>query len=291
MIKFKLLNSQDAAKFLKLDDDYILNLTESNLEIITNKKETTISEYKEIIDNACVDWTQNELLEIENVEKIINKALKDNNIKLDGEVCIIKTNGDEGFSMPYTRMNAIILIEHTRPFGNSKSSILNPSLIAHELFHIISRNNPHIRDCLYSIFSFVKNNNSLLIESMKNKIIVNPDAIHFDHYIKLNYESGFIIGTPIITLNEKTKRFEWDNIAIAEKNNQGIIKCTGELINSNRTDLNNIIQNTSYTCHPEEIAAEHFRLTLIGNKVKDAEIIKEFKEKISKFNLISDILS
>src|SRR5205085_3642499 len=73
-------------------------------------------------------------------------------VPLPAEILIVNTDGRDAANAPYTRGNAIVLPTAALPAANAQPS--DRFLIAHELFHVVSRHDPAIANRLYALIGF-----------------------------------------------------------------------------------------------------------------------------------------
>ena len=99
-------------------------------------------------------------------------------LPLPPEIIFVNTTmEDEGCAGAYTSGNMIVL---------NQSCIVYPyieELIAHELFHCITRHSPEFRQKMYSLIGFtVMDHDIELPERIKLVQMANPDVEHIDNY-------------------------------------------------------------------------------------------------------------
>jgi len=164
----------------------------------------------------------------------------------------------------------------------------NEHLFLHELWHIISRENPAYRDAAYEVIGFQAMPRLQFPEDVKNLRITNPDAPFIEHYIPLtiNEEEKKIIFSTMASAPYTTGSFfEYLMIVLYEVDiKQGAV----ELLTSppysveQATDLRDKIgNNTNYIIHPEEITAEHFTMLVTGKEVKSEQVIEGLKSVLT----------
>merc|ERR1711924_98923 len=74
-----------------------------------------------------------------------------------------------------------------------------PQLLAHELFHIFSRNNPDGRDKLYEVLRFERCNTIKVPAELRHVRITNPDAPCCSHMLRLRLDGDRqVCVTPIL---------------------------------------------------------------------------------------------
>ena len=91
-----------------------------------------------------LEWNDAEKRNITSSFQGIHKTLEAMALPLPKEVLIIKTTGKEEGGAAYTRANAIVL-----PQADLKAPVDRiQKTISHEIFHIMSRANPSLRERL-----------------------------------------------------------------------------------------------------------------------------------------------
>ena len=115
---------------------------------------------------------------------------------------MIKTTGAEEGNAAYTRATAIVLPKSELGKGQDHLK----KLICHELFHILSRQNPELREKLYAIIGFTKCNEIKLPPELERRKITNPDAPRNDHFIRLQIEGQESLAVPNPSLQRRDVR-------------------------------------------------------------------------------------
>ena len=106
----------------------------------------------------------------------VKKELK---LPFPEEVRLIKsTIKEEGGAGGYTRDTYIVLIDRLLEHPEYVTKLL-----AHEAFHVLTRNNPDFRKKMYSIIGFnILPKEIEFPEELKERFISNPDVIRHDSY-------------------------------------------------------------------------------------------------------------
>jgi len=209
--------------------------------------------------------------------------------QLPSTITIIKTTGNEEAGAAYCRGNAIVF----------PANMLNgPGLertALHELFHIVTRNNPDLRKSLYGVLGFLPCNEIEVPEELKEIKITNPDAARNNFYIELEYSGRKVPVIPILLSSSKT--YEGGNLfrylrlkflVLGKKGSRWMPLyrdgkawlLEGEVMPSY---LARIGSNTSYIIHPEETLAENF--VLLVNRaegVPTPRILQEMRNLLEK---------
>lgn len=260
MLKFKILSVDEAKIYIEKKDLYLEYITPFYINQILKNKDAQHTDFIENLKNSCVDPKQKSESLFKSFEEKINLSLKELKISINETINIIFTNGQDNINLPYTKGKAIIL-----PMRNI--GINHYSLIIHEIWHIISRNNKKIRLDAYKSIGW-KYKENLLDKVIITNEFINPDACHHDHYIRIPDVLGNYYNVTPIMLNSC-----FDEYFIIFNDSLKFLKIDRM---SNFTSYKKLWKNTSYNNHPEEICAEHFMLLLTNSNIVDKEIMKSF---------------
>jgi len=275
------LTREESITNLTKPDLFTDNLNLSNLNYFTYGKKTknhrldiSLIDYFEKVKESCKD-PEPEFVELINstMARVVEKW-KEFNFK-SVKINIIRTTGEESFNLAYTRGDSIVIPYSVDLKDKNSLHAINESLLFHEIFHILSRNDQSLREECYSYFKFFK------VDPINFKgLITNPDCPVYDYAIKLNV--GNLIFKEqmscVPVIYEVDGRFDWNSVYSIEKD---------LLIHVDSTDLFKIIgTNTKYISHPEEICAEHFRILMTNwfdsKKSKNQKILSGFLSIIEK---------
>ena len=208
------------------------------------------------------------------------------NLDLPEHILFIKTTGSEEGGAAYTRQNAIIF-----PAGGF------PSVggILHELFHVMTRHAPQIRELLYDTIGYHPCNEVKLPDSLLDRKITNPDAYHNNFFIQVSANGVPTKVMPVI-YSEKDQysggrlfnylAFKLMAVEIAD----GIYQ---PLFDSGKPALFDVSQvssfheqigrNTGYIIHPEETMADNFAYMVTQRQdLPNPEILDSVREVLSR---------
>jgi hypothetical protein len=281
-----------------------VTLTEMEIQMKTEKhytnREECVKDYIAFMKNDVEHFTEEEISKITPVMNEINEMLeKVNPALIHQDIILIKTKANHyGSSVYYTRENKIIIPNNEIRNFNATAF---KEVMLHELFHILSRYNPELRDKLYQLIGFSPVNGPIIYpESLGKRKLLNPDGTT-DYLIKLKNKDGEnIIAYPLITANEdhytKSKKafFNYldfhlyqlipgeDNVYSIKLNEDQSTTIPFEKIPS---FFASIKDNTNYIIHPDEIMADNFIYTI--TYLADKKELKKFSEEGKK--LIEDV--
>lgn len=185
--------------------------------------------------------------------------------------------------------------------------------VYHELFHILSRYNPELREDLYKIIGFQKCNPIELADDLKKLNISSPDSPKYDYVIEVRQDGESCYVVPILYVDvekydpdqqqlfstgidfskymkeglmnvKKAEAVEGDTFIPILENGMTKISSTDDVTGY----YEQIGKNTSYITHPEEIMADNFVFAVVGiarlqkNPQIPREIIKVMKEHAAR---------
>jgi hypothetical protein len=125
------------------------------------------------VGSSVLPWSESETNKLARVCKAIGNKVVKWNVPLPPKVLFIKTSGKEEADAAYTRQNAIVL-----PQSEVRSSqAALEKLVAHELFHVLSRSQPDLRKRLYGLIGFTPINAVDYPDELRERKITNPDGV------------------------------------------------------------------------------------------------------------------
>ncbi len=256
-------------------------------------KDPGITQYLEFVAAQVKPWTAEDQSNIQNAISKLQSPLKNLSIKLDAPVNLIHTTGREESGAAYTRGNEIIF-----PKGELNANAKSQTrLMAHELFHVISRHHPILRDRLYALIGFNKANPIKLPESISSLRITNPDAPVIEHVMQLTLAPGRSVHiAPMLVAKSDyiedgpANLFAYLSFKLMQvkRSSDGWVadQEDGAAIfhSPNTADFRRQIgKNTSYIIHPEEILADNFALIMTNGRVVDSWLTEKMKAEIKMY--------
>lgn len=296
-IKYHFASKIEGQKLLAENTDYYQRMNQADIEWRLKIKGATIEDLKAFSQKCILELTFEEKDYINKSIKFIEDSIQSYGFKLPfpkEDIIFIKTSMEnEGGASGYTHKTQIYLGEKDFPKINSimskeekekKLSDCN-ELIAHELFHCLTRNSPNFRCRMYNLIGFTVLDNELNFPSeIKNKITINPDVDRFDNY------GEFIINgvkrkCELIIIYTKT----WPKVEEeGRKNDSFFFHIMPVLVPIDTLNIyypcykipefmGNFRYNTSYAIAPEEILADNFKEIIIKsnlNNLPNQELLK-----------------
>jgi hypothetical protein len=281
---------EEAATLLGSSDDFTQAMSPLDRALRVGKTDVTEEELLEYLSQQTLSWTDEEISRFSGMAEMVASRLEGLTFTLPSEVIMIKTTGQDEFDAPYTRQNAIIFPES---FLQAPDDAILP-VLAHELFHVLSRANPDGKDALYGVIGFQPCKEFTFPESLADIKITNPDAPLTQHSIEITANEETFQALPVLFIEDDVdpsqrkplgelfgngtiqfKLLAVDETCQAVTNGDALAlydvsEVTGFFEKTGR--------NTEYIIHPEEILADNFSLLLGEVDVPNPEIIKKLAE-------------
>jgi len=285
--KFKFATVGKAKELLQTPDEFTTAWSQFDIDSRMGKKGSSKSELFEFIGSQALEWNDAEKTKINSIFEEIDQKIKEENFKIEfpEEIYFVKTTAkEESGALGYTRANYIILKAGAADLPKAKLM----SLIVHELFHVLTRNNSDFRKEMYNIIGFQIIAAVGYPEQLKNYRITNPDAPLTDSYITLKID-GKDTDCMMILYSEKEYDggffFSYLKVGFLKLENQKIYYSNGEHKVYKMNEASNFFEkvgnNTNYNINPEEIMAMNFSFALLGkDELKDPWVVEEIKKKL-----------
>lgn len=267
------LNVEQAAAFLGSEDHHTQSLDRFALEALTGIKGATSEDFRRFAAEQAREWTPEAKKLVQEKTDSLNDVILAKGLDLNFPAQIdilVSTVLEEGGADGYTRGKSIVC--------NDRMLALAPphmvtSLIAHEAFHVLTRNNAELRRELYELIGFTVLPRSVEIPAgLAEYVIDNPDVNAHDSYATFT-----IGGEPrnCIMLLYSKRDYEgggfWDYFSV------GLLEIDPETCKtvldeegrwhiyeiSEATDFfDKVGRNTDYVLDPEEVLADNFSFLL-----------------------------
>lgn len=214
-------------------------------------------------------WTAEEMATIAGHFESIRERLAPYSLPLPETIWLVKTTGREEGEAAYCRDNTIVLPQR---MVDPRSTRLERTLV-HELFHVLSNQNPALRRELYTLVGFHPCPPITLPESLIDRKITNPDAPTLDAYIRLELPGETVTAVPLLFASvdrfnptEGGSFFKYLTFRLLVVEQVGDLWRAAEkdgqprLLDPAKVDSFHaqIGKNTKYIIHPEEVLADNF---------------------------------
>jgi hypothetical protein len=231
---------------------------------------TTRQGFLEFASNAAISWSPDEEAYWSAIADRLSDATAGLDLKIP-HIFLVKTTGGEEFDSAYTRHRSIVLPASFTLAADERRDFF---LLAHELFHVLSRENPAQRHALYALLGFKRLAKFEYPPELEERRLSNPDAHSYDHALSVDTGSG---NADVVAVIQSTISLEdllklpgadaifgvLDIVLLAVDRHTGEVlrDDSGSLIKYNfgNTDwVQRMLRNSSYIIDPEELMADNF---------------------------------
>jgi hypothetical protein len=280
----------EAKQVLTEPDEYVRSMSPFDRAArLKTDRDVSEDEYLAFVAENVLAWNDAEKQKITSAFQRISAELTALSLPFPSRVLLIKTTGNEEGNAAYTRANAIVL-----PQGETDAPDANlQKKICHELFHVLSRANPTLREKLYPLIGFEKCGEVAFPAELKSRKITNPDAPRNDHCIRVQVDGEARWAVPVLFSSREKydvqqggeffAYLQFQLLLIQRDEVTGIAKPIDLAEKPDLVDVrqvNGFFQqagsNTQYIIHPEEILADNFVLLVLREKdIPSPEIVEK----------------
>lgn len=265
----------------------------------------TQAQFLERVAANALDWSGPERERIAPLLQRLANALAGYLLPLPPEVLLIKTTGNVEIGDGYTRANAIVLPQTSLVVDDATLYFL----LAHELFHVMTRHDPSFRALAYAQIGFRIGPEVQLPEAIAPLQITNPDAPRNDSFIDVRKGGRTITVVPVLLSRSAVFDPEigytldkyWSLRLMAITRPSSAARPTAQfhngtptaqlrngapvLLRLNQVDgfIEQIGTNTRYIIHPEEVLAENFALLATGAAVAEPQRIEALRQLLKHY--------
>jgi hypothetical protein len=228
-----------------------------------------LAEFLTFAAGSGLGWSAQEEAAWQVVIARLGLAMAGSNLHVP-QVTLVKTLGREEFDAAYTRGDAIML-----PRSKASLATTDPRgaffLLAHEVFHVLSRADSRLRDNLYALLGFERVEGFEYPTELESRRLSNPDAFEYLHTLSVQAGSQRVDVLPVLQsrlpLNEAINLPNFfaalDIVLLPVDRNTGEVRrdSNGNLVMYNFGNTNWVplmLRNSSFIIQPEELLADNF---------------------------------
>lgn len=291
-IGYRFADAKEAARLLLSNRDYYDNLTQNDLNYRLQKLDATLQALEAFAAKQTLDYTDAEKARIDQAMATIEKNCAERGYVLPpmGDIVFAKTTmAEECDAAAYTHGTQIYLGESLMNNGSGDDTEVRAfldSIVAHELFHCLTRNHPDFRAAMYGILGFtVVDEDYVFPPEIREQIISNPDVEHHNSYAAFEI-NGELKNCAVLFSTSKPFRQAGDNFlvemmtALVPVDNLSTMYTAADA--TNFWDV--FGRNTDYVIDPEETLADNFSYAIIygpdGMEYRTPEIIQAIDEQL-----------
>jgi len=250
----------------------------------------TEGEFCAFLATNALAWKAAETNGMAELLRTLAAKLEPLQVPMPARIDLIKSTGREEGGAAYTRQSAII-------FPERDAASAEMDMLAHELFHVLSRNNPELRRKLYGVIGFRLINEVELPPDLAPVKLTNPDGVQINWMIVVQDQGRSLPVIPVLFSSEAAydvrkggEFFQYLVFRLLVLNeNEGryrpsLVDGKAHLLASEKLTgwREQIGENTSYTIHPDEILADNFVFLVNGRtNLPTPRIILEMRKALT----------
>lgn len=291
-VKLHFASKEEAQRMIVENDAYTNGLGQFDLDSRVGRTNANKAELHKFQKDQCLEFEQEEKDSIAHSMARLQAFAEKNgfHLPMPEEIVFVKTTmAEEGGAGGYTRQNRIYMQSglHThKSFDN---------FVAHELFHVLTRNSRAFKEAMYSIISFKLLDESITFsKEIIDMRISNPDISRYDAYAELTVAGEKRPCTMMIYANKSYEGgsfFSYLQLGLIplDKDFKPVMEDGKTVIYplSECSDFyDKVGQNTSYVINPEECLADNFCFVMTGkdsNDFKTPSILEAIKNTLREF--------
>ena len=212
-------------------------------------------------------------------------------VTLPDEILLVDTDGRDAAGAPYTRGRAIVLPSASMRPGEEDDTMV----LAHELFHVVSRHDPALATELYRTIGFEPVPPLQWPAAWLAQRIANPDAPFDRHAMRIAIDGRETWVMPLLVarrteLGPGETFFSVMDVRLLEVSVDGertlpVLRGGAPLWHAPRdlpAYLAKLGGNTGYVIHPEETMADNFALLVTGRPARNTALLDRIEAVLMK---------
>ena len=263
---FVFADAAQGSEILGTRDDYVR--ATSPLERKAKLKTTEAVDEDRFLQHmrgATLEWSAEQRENLASIILPLTKFLSGVRWKMPERILMVHSGPalEDGF--PHTRANAIVI--PTRYYQKGPYTMMY--LLSHETFHILSRQNPELREALYAAIGFQRCDSVVVPSEIAALRVTNPDSVESRHTIPVRYRGQPVEALPYIRFPSadidprqgfmKQVKVLW---LLTDRKGGECRARSGPEASVDPDQLEGLYdrvgRNTDYLFHPEEILADNF---------------------------------
>lgn len=238
--------------------------------------------------DAAQPWPADARLRWQRALEAVAPAFNRLKVPLPREVLLIHTSGSESANQPHTRANAVVL-----PARFDQQAYSDAEVLAHELFHVVSRHQPELANRLYDLIGYDRVGELQWPVAWLPLRIVNQDAPYDRHLMRLKLRGGreATVMPVVVTSNARLPPADGDTllelmevrlleVEPGAQATRAVLR-QGQPVwydpQSQPDFLARLGGNTDYVQHPDETIADNFMFLVSGRAVKNPALLKRIE--------------
>ena len=287
-IPYRFATQAEAQMLITDIDQHTNNLNQFDLDVRLQTPNARKSQLLRLGMESTRSWSDADKAKVNKAFATIEAAIKKLKLKLSypAEVIIMKTTmAEEGGADAYTRKNWIAIGEEALEKMPDEDFA---RLVAHELFHILTRTDWAFKKKVYDVIGFTVLDRPIVFPSdLMQKLISNPDVSQRDSYAPFTIDGQTMNCTMVIYTDQPYTEgtlFQYIKVGLVPLNEQFIPLQQNGVTTIYALEQASDFQarvgrNTGYVIDPEEVLADNFSFLMMGKAgLPDPQIVESLKK-------------
>lgn len=293
-LKYGFADAKEGAAYIKANKDYLEGLTQNDLDFRMQKKDATLEEYIAFAEQQVRDFTEKEKEGISACMQSIWEICEKNQYTLPdiGEVTFVKTTmQEEAGATAYTHGTHIYVGEGLISFLSSNyqwARDYGTTILVHELFHCLTRNDAGFREDMYGIIGFsIQEEEFAFSKEVREQMLSNPDVGKHNSYATFRIDGK---DRECVVVLASTRPFQKSGDNMFNLMMVGLVPLDDLSVMYPSDSAENFWEvfgrNTDYVIDPEEALADNFSYAVMygvnGMSYPSPEIIQEICDYLKR---------
>ena len=239
---------------------------------------------------AAQDWTAERRARWQAALETVAPALNQLALPWPAHILLVATDGRESANQPHTRAHAVMLPRRFEQQGYSDGEVL-----AHELWHVLSRHRPELAQRLYALIGYEPVAELEWPRAWTTIRLANPDAPRHCQAMRLTIEGRATWVMPVVVVGEGGPRetlldrteARLLEVIPGEDGRPTRARLRGGRpvwhdIDANAEFLQRLGGNTDYTMHPEETIADNLMFLVAGRPVPNPGLLERMRAELAR---------
>jgi len=278
----------EGQRVLAADDDWLpVTGGFQRRAMMATAQPVTLAQFRQWNADAVQPWAQAQRERWRAAALAIEARVRELRLPLPQETLLVASNGQESARMPYTRANAIVITGLGTTLRASDVWVM-----AHELWHVVSRHAPALADRVYREIGFEPMPELIQPAAWDEIRIANPDAPGNRHAMRTEVDGRSVLLTPVLVAARTTLQanepfaalFEVRLLEVqadADGHRSRPVMQDGaprwHAVDRVPSFLERLGGNTPYVIHPEETMADNVAFLLTGRSARNGELLKRIE--------------
>ena len=278
----------EGQRILSADDDW-LSVTGGfqRRAMMGTTQPVTLAQFRQWNADAVQPWADAQRERWRAAALAIEGRVRELRLPLPPETLLVASNGQESARMPYTRAAAIVI--------TGLGTTPRPSdiwVMAHELWHVVSRHTPALVDRVYREIGFEPIPELIQPPAWDEIRIANPDAPGNRHAMRAEVNGRNVLLAPLLVAT-RTALAPGEPFAALFEVRLVEVQPQGDGLRSRPVMQDGVPRwhavdrvpaflerlggNTPYVIHPEETMADNVAFLLTGRPARNAGLLKRIE--------------